>query len=90
MKILPLKLRKNGFNYTQVLRKGKKAIYEQTITSEIKQYEVFKIRTRPDKIFKGNLICGGEVFPGNEDFGKSAWSCRTYDKALERFNNIEE
>ncbi len=81
-------LRKNGFTYTQVLREGNKAIYEQSITRKLKYFEVFVIRTRPERLLKGKLILGGEVFPGNEDFGKTAWSYRTYEKALLKFNSI--
>ena len=89
MKILPKELRKNGFLYTLVLREGNKAIYEQTVTTKIKYFEVFKIRTRPERYFKGKLFPAGEVFPSNEDFGKTAWTCRTYEKAMERFNSLE-
>lgn len=88
MKTLPLNLRKNGFNYTQLLREGNNAIYEQSVTSSVKYYEVFSIRTKPERILKGKTIQAGEVFPCNEDFGKTAWSCSTYEKALQRFNNL--
>lgn len=88
MKTLPLQLRKNGFNYTQVLREGNKAIYEQSVTSQVKYFEVFIVRQRPERILKGRLIHAGEVFPGNEDFGKTAWSFRNYEKALIKFNSL--
>lgn len=88
MNILPINLRKNGFDYTQILRQGNKAIYEQTYTEIVAYYEVFKIRTQPEKILRGNLIQSGEVFPGNEDFGKTAWSFKTLAKAMDKFNSL--
>jgi len=53
MKIIPINLTKNGFSYTQLLREGNKAIYEQSVTASVKYYEVFSIRTRPERILKG-------------------------------------
>ena len=85
MNTLPIKLRKNGFEYSQVLRNSKKAIYRQTYTEKMDYFEVFLIKSRPDRNFKGKMILGGENFPGNEDFGKTAWTFRTLEKAIQKF-----
>ena len=82
MTTLPLILRKNGFTYTQVLREGRKAIYSQTLTGNLKYFEVFIIQSRKERLFKGKMLKGGEVFPRNESFGHTAWSFRTYAQAL--------
>lgn len=93
MKTLPLILRYHGFNYTQVLRGKRSCIYEQEVTPEIKYYEVFKLRERKERIviFTGvdKKIEAGERWPRNEDFGEWAWSCRTLDRAMERFHELE-
>ena len=81
-------LRKNGFNYTKVLPDGRKCIYEQLVPPNLKYYEVFKVQDRPEVVFNGNTIPAREVYPGNEDFGNTAWSCRTLDDAMLRFNKI--
>ncbi len=90
MNTLPLVLRKNGFTYTQVLRTDRTCIYEQPIAENLKYYEVFTVRISPERFFKGKLFPESEVFPGNEDFGKTAWSCRSYEDALTRFNDLVE
>lgn len=92
---LPQKLKKNGFNYTQILRCGNYCIYEQDVNSginyghneaikKIKYYEVFKIKVRPEEIIKGTKYTMREVYPSNEDFGISAWAYRSLDKAVEK------
>lgn len=87
---MPLRLRKNGFTYIQVCRDDKRALYAQTVTSELTYYEVFRIKIRPEGLFKGKLILSGEVFPGNEAFGVSAWTYKSLEKAMEKFNSLPE
>ena len=88
MKILPLNLRKNSFNYTQVLRNSRNAVYRQTVTPEIEYFEVFIIQIRPDINFAGKLVKGGESYPNNEAFGKTAWTYKSLEKAMEKFNSL--
>lgn len=85
---MPLELRRNGFDYTQVLREGKKAVYRQTVTPELAYYEVFIIKIRPEGMFMGKLIPEGEIFPGNEAFGKTAWAFSSIEKAMEKYNSL--
>jgi hypothetical protein len=85
---LPVKLRKNGFIYTQVLREGNKAIYEQHVTPDLKYFEVFIIRIRQEKIIAGKTIPAGETFPKDEDFGYTAWTFRDYDRALNKYDSL--
>ena len=85
----PSTLRKNGFTYTQVCRGERSCVYEQLVTPEVKYYEVFIIKTRAEEKQFGKVYPAREVFPSNEDFGATAWSCRTLEKAMRRFNEIE-
>lgn len=93
MKTLPVKKRHNGFDYTLVRRDKRSCIYEQEVTPEIKYYEVFRIKVRKERIikFKGveKKIEAGEMWPGDEAFGKWAWTCRTLERAMDRFNDLE-
>jgi hypothetical protein len=89
MNTLPLKLRKNGFNYTQVLRDGNKAIYAQSVTPKLTYFEVMIIKSRPEEVIKGKILPEREVFPGNEDFGYTAWTCMTLERAMEKYNLLE-
>jgi hypothetical protein len=90
MKPLPLILEKNGFTYTQVLRTGKVFIYRQGVAENLNYFEVFTIKIKLQKLFKGKLIPEREVFPCDEDFGKTAWSYRTSEKAEGKFKNLVE
>jgi hypothetical protein len=86
---LPLKLRKNGFNYTQVKRGKKAFIYAQEVTKTVTYYEVFKIKVIPEKNIKGKHIKAHEKFPHDEAFGYWAWSYRDYNMAQKKFNELE-
>ena len=88
MKSLPDKLRKNGFNYVKVIRKGTVCIYEQDYSKNVKYYEVFIVKAVNDRIYKGLLRPAHEVFPRDEDFGKTAWSCRRFEDAKKRFDQL--
>ena len=94
MKTLPLKLSKNGFNYSQVLRGDRSCIYAQEVMPDLTCYEVFKIKVRPQR----KIIINGEVlrtveemekFPHDEAFGLWAWSYRNYEDAIIKFKELE-
>jgi len=75
MKVLKEHERKNGYDYYLVERNENYAVYKQTDeTNDIYAFEVFKIKNRKETEIKGRKIEAGEVFPGNEEFGKTAWS----------------
>ena len=79
MKVLENELRKNGFDYKLVERDENCAIYEQfdkdyDDTVYTVAFEVFIIKKTKDTVIAENKIMGGEVFPGNEDFGSTALS----------------
>jgi len=86
---VPLKLRKNGYDYTQVLRGRRSCLYEQHVTPRIKQYEVFEIRIRPAETIQGKKYPEREKFPSNEDFGSWAWSYTSFEKAKAKFDELE-
>ena len=90
MKTLPINLRKNGFDYTQVLRNDKYAVYRQYVTPEIEYFEVFIIKTHPERFFKGRIIQASESFPGNEAFGKTAWTFQNLAKAMSKYNSLQK
>lgn len=89
MKPLPLNLRKNGFNYTQVLRGKRSCIYMQRYSEKTKQYEVFLIKERQARELWGKILPASEIFPNNEAFGRWAWAYNTFDRAKEKFDELE-
>lgn len=82
-------LRKNGFTYTQVLRGQRSLIYRQTYTENVVYYEVFTIKVRKEGMRFGKIWPEQEVFPGNEDFGKCAWTFRNLESAIKKFEALE-
>jgi hypothetical protein len=90
MKTLPIKLRKNGFEYVQVQRGQRSCIYEQRVAPGLNYYEVFVIRIKPERILQGKKIKAREWFPHNEAWGEWAWTFRNYDAAIRKFNELEK
>ena len=85
---LPDTLRKNGFDYVLVHREGNRAIYRQQVDEELQYFEVMRIKIKPASIFKGVSYPEREVFPSDEEFGTSAFSCRTLESAMIHFNQL--
>lgn len=89
MRIIEKEFNKNGFLYKEVKRDANIAIYEQIdVENDIRlAYEVFKVVVmKPNNFIPEHF----EKFPSNEDFGKTAWSFRKYDKAIDKFNFLKE
>lgn len=100
LEILPEKVKKNGFVYILVERTTEKCIYQQTDDGEIYGYEVFKTCIR---LFREHMIKLAvtrnqpintawkeyrEQFPGDEEFGKRAWTYKNLDDAKKRYIGI--
>jgi len=88
MKTIEKNIRKNGFDYRLVERTQTKAIYEQTDGADVVAYEVFIVHTAIAPAGWPNAGEEFERFPGNEDFGKTAWSCSSLCKAKHRYSKI--
>lgn len=80
---------KNTYTYTQVLRGKRYCLYEQNGIANMKCFELFEIKIRPKKVFKGVILEEKELFPKDKDFGKTAWTICDLDKALAKFNELE-
>jgi len=85
---LPQKTRKNGFNYIQVLRGDKSAVYSQWFGETLIAYEVMKIKIQPRRCIKGTWLEAREKFPHNEAFGYWAWTYRSLEKAMEKYKEL--
>lgn len=92
MKIQPLpsNFKLNGFDYTQILHKGRKYVYEQRVTPKIKHYEVFRAKIGEEVTIMTRNYPTRHLFPRNKDFGYTAWSCGSYVKAKRIFDELEE
>jgi hypothetical protein len=100
LEILPEKFKKNGFIYELITREPKKCIYSQS-NGRIVAYEVFltKIQKYRERMIEFKKRNGQsvddsvykeykEAFPGDEEFGKRAWSCRTLENAQARYERL--
>ena len=51
-------------------------------------FEVFHVKIRPEGEVFGKVYPEREVYPGNEDFGQSAWCFTTLESATKRFREL--
>ena len=81
---------KNGFTYRMLQRTEKKALYAQYYQNTLIGFEVFLIRIRGAQFsyILNKTLPPAERFPGNEDFGRTAWSIQKYEDAIIRFNKL--
>ena len=86
---LPKILTYNKYTYTQVLKGKRYCLYEQNGIANMRCFELFKIRVSREKKINGTIIEKKELFPRNEDFGYTAWTICDLDKALAKFNELE-
>lgn len=90
MKNLEKTIRKYGFTYKQIKRGKQAMIYSQYNNGMLYGFEVFKLKTKPDRFIKGKYLPANERFPYDEAFGYWAWSPWTYEKAMEKFKELEK
>ena len=67
-----------GLQAELVLREGNVCIYSRNDD----HFEVFLVQVSPATNAFGKALPEREVYPGNEDFGKTAWSFREKKNAL--------
>jgi hypothetical protein len=90
MKKLKDTVSKNGFIYNCVQRTATKAIYQQTHENIQVGFEVFLIRVRGAQFshLLHKSLPPSEKFPSNEDFGKTAWSYRSLQAAIKKYEEL--
>lgn len=90
IKVLPKTIRKNGFCYILLTRTSKKALYAQYCENVLIGWEVFQIRVRGTQfsLLLNKYLDASERFPGNSDFGKTAWSIQNYQDALKKYQEL--
>ena len=82
-------LHRNGYKYTKLYKGKRSYVYEQTLSEKRSNYEVFLIKTYPEWEFNGVKHEATERFPTNEAFGYWAWTYPTLEKAMKKFNELE-
>lgn len=98
MKRLEKQVRKNRFDYKQIFCQptadGKNVyIYEQYSDEGVLiGHEVFvpRIQKNDIKAPTGYIIPAGEKFPGDREFGISAWSITSRERAFDKAQELVE
>lgn len=88
LKKLPVTFKKNGYEFEQLERGEQKAIYALSVEGGgVVAFEVIKIRIRKEQtnLFTGNLDPPTEVYPGNEQFGKTGWFITDKKRAYQKY-----
>jgi len=91
LKKLPLTFKRNGYDFVQLEREEKKAIYALSVNGAgVVAFEVIKIRIRKPQtnLFTGNLDPHTEIYPGNEMFGETGWFITIKEKAYKKYNSL--
>jgi len=90
-KPLPLRFRKNGFNYRQIMRDGNAAVYEQTWNGCLEpsiSYEVIHVREREGFTISGRFVEPAEVYPNSEAWGVDGFTLTDKDAAFAKFRKL--
>jgi len=82
-------INKNNYTYTQVLKGKRYCIYEQRGVANMRCFELFKLKVLAPMELNGKKYEEREVFPKDKDFGKTAWTICDWEKALAKFNELE-
>jgi hypothetical protein len=91
MKKIETKFTKKGFKYTQVVRKGDKAIFTQERTEKgsiIKNYEVVVIKKHNGYEIGGNIIPPSEVYPSSTQWGTLGWTFQNLEDARKKYDTL--
>lgn len=80
----------NPLTYTQLARTDKVAIYERARNGRAFDFEVFNIKVLPKgtKVFESITEDDQERYPGSSQFGFSAWTFVSRDRAMDRYNEL--
>jgi hypothetical protein len=90
-KPLPIRFRKDGFNYRQIMRDGSAAMYEQTwngCSNPSISYEVIHIRKREGFQIGARLVEAAEVYPNSEAWGLDGFTLTDRDAAFAKLQEL--
>lgn len=90
-KPLPMRFRRDGFNYQQIAREGDAAIYEQTwsgCSDPSVCYEVVRIRRHEGFQINGRFVQPAEIYPKAEAWGVDGFTLTDKDTALAKLREL--
>lgn len=85
----PLKttFRSDGFDFKQIAREGRIAVYEQSKGS-FWAWEVIIIGKRPPRVLNGVALGASERYPASEQWGSMGWTCMSRERAFEKMDAL--
>ena len=82
------KFTSTGYDFRQMKRKGKWALYEKRRGASV-SYEIIEVRDRKETkaTIGGNAVTfkGGEYYPSTSDFGEFGWAFMELRNALQEY-----
>jgi hypothetical protein len=88
---LPASFNRPGFQFNQVCRTSKAAVYSQMLanTGQASFYEVVRIRLRKAYSFKGKAYPDTERYPCSEEWGLYGFTCNSLAGALKKLRALD-
>ena len=87
MKPLRTRFRSGCFEFKQIAREGRIAVYELR-NGEHHTWEVIKIGFRGGRLLKGKALEACEVYPSSESWGVKGWACTTKERAFQKMDEL--
>jgi hypothetical protein len=89
-KPLPIRFRRDGFDYLQIYRKGDFAIYQQTWkgNEHSAAFELIRIRRREGFQIRGRFVEPAEVYPKAEAWGVDGWTLQDEEAAFRKLREV--
>ena len=90
-KPLPMRFRRDGFDYRQIAHEGNAAIYEQRWTGCVEPsvcYELIRIRRREGFQIGGRFVEPAEVYPNSEAWGVDGFTFTDRDAAFVKLGEL--
>ena len=90
MKTLKQKISRSGSFYDLINRIGDIAMYSMSYTplGETIGFDVFVVRKDKERVLNGKILSGGERFAKNNEYGVSAFSFSTLERAEKKFGEM--
>ncbi len=91
MTLLPTEISKDGFDHTQIVRRGPFCIYKKTDKETKREtYEVIRVQVQKAGLVHGKPYPEREVYPKSELWGVAGWSYASYEESSRKWQRVCE
>ena len=78
----------DGFEFKQLWREGKIALFQKQKAGGVVSYEVVKIQAKPERVMFEHAVPFHEAMPSSETWGTNGWSFCSLDRAKAKFRKL--